>query len=195
MWLAGRARGRRLRVADPLELEAGHAGRYTLPQGGLPGDPVRIAPSLGIVTLEDDTHDAHSCARRMDCGQLSCCLLSSRRPWRRRPRRPHPISTCTYRTAFDKATKIEELFPYMAKSMRAEVDETPAAERAKMFEIVKMMGALTNLKIVRETKTADGATLTVEALDSDKKKTTGKIDIVRENGVWKLGGESWSSQF
>jgi hypothetical protein len=101
----------------------------------------------------------------------------------------------SYRTAFDKAKKIEELFPYMAKSMRAEVDETPAAERAKMFEIVKIMGALTNLKIVRETKTADGATLTVEALDSDKKKTTGKIDIVRENGVWKLGGESWSSQF
>ncbi len=101
----------------------------------------------------------------------------------------------TYRTAFDKAKKIEELFPYMAKSMRAEVDATPAAERGKMFEIVKMMGALTNVKVVRETKTADGATLTVDALDPDKKKTTGKVEIVREDGVWKLGGESWSSQF
>ncbi len=101
----------------------------------------------------------------------------------------------SYRTAFDKAKKIEELFPYMSKTMRAEVDATPAAERAKMFEMVKMMGALTNVKVVREAKTADGATLTVDALDSDKKKTTGKIDVVRENGAWKLGGESWSSQF
>ncbi len=38
--LTGRAGGRRLRVADPLELEAGHGGRYTLPQGGLPGNPL-----------------------------------------------------------------------------------------------------------------------------------------------------------
>jgi hypothetical protein len=60
-----------------------------------------------------------------------------------------------------------------------------------MFEMIKMMGALTNVKITKETRTATGATLTVTGLDSDKKNTTGTIDIVQENGKWKLGQESW----
>jgi hypothetical protein len=63
-----------------------------------------------------------------------------------------------------------------------------------MFEMIKMMGTLTNVKIAKETKTATGATLTVNALDSDKKNTTGTIDIVQEGGKWKIGKESWSSQ-
>jgi hypothetical protein len=60
--------------------------------------------------------------------------------------------------------------------------------------MIKMMGALTNVKITKEIKTATGATLTVNAIDSDKKPTVGTIEIVQENGKWKLGKESWSSK-
>lgn len=101
----------------------------------------------------------------------------------------------SYRTAFDKATKIDELLPFMAKETRAEIEATPASERGKMFEFIKMVGTLTGVKIIKEAKTSTGATLTVEALDPDKKKTVGTIDIVREGGAWKLGKESWSSSF
>jgi hypothetical protein len=100
----------------------------------------------------------------------------------------------TYRAAFDKAKRIEDVLPYMSKKTRGQVESTPAAERPKMFEIVKMMGTLTNVKVSKETKTADGVTLTVSALDSDKKPTSGQIEIVKEDGAWKLGGESWSSK-
>jgi hypothetical protein len=100
-----------------------------------------------------------------------------------------------YRAAFDKARKVEELFPFMSKDTRAEVEATPAAERGKMFELMKMMGALTQVKVLKEAKTPTGATLTVDALDPEKKKTTGTIEVLREGGVWKLGSENWSSSF
>jgi hypothetical protein len=56
-----------------------------------------------------------------------------------------------------------------------------------------MMSALTNLKIVKETAAGDKATLTAEALDPEKAKTTGTIDMVKEGGAWKVGKESWKS--
>jgi hypothetical protein len=97
-----------------------------------------------------------------------------------------------YRSAFDKAKKVDDLFPYLSKKMLDQVNQTPAGERAKMFEMMKMMGAITNVKIAKETPTATGATLDVTALDPDKKPTKGTVEIVKEGGAWKLGLESWS---
>ena len=99
-----------------------------------------------------------------------------------------------YRKAFDAAKKIEDVLPFMSADTTKQIQATPPAERGQMFEMIKMMGALTNVKITKETKTATGATLTVNAIDSDKKPTVGTIDIVQENGKWKLGKESWSSK-
>jgi hypothetical protein len=98
-----------------------------------------------------------------------------------------------YRKAFDAAKKIEDVLPFMSADTTKQIQATPPAERGRMFEMIKMIGALTNVKIVKETQTAAGATLTVNAVDSDKKNTTGTIDIVKENGGWKLGTESWST--
>jgi hypothetical protein len=98
-----------------------------------------------------------------------------------------------YRTAFDKATTIDDVLPYMSKQRADEVAATPADERAKMFEMIKMMGALTEVKILKEAKTPEGATLTVEALDPEKKKTTGTVKVIKEGDAWKLDGESWKS--
>ena|SRR6478672_778508 len=99
-----------------------------------------------------------------------------------------------YRKAFEAAKKIEDVLPFMSADTTKQIQATPPAERGQMFEMIKMMGALTNVKITKETKTATGATLTVNAIDSDKKPTVGTIDIVQENGKWKLGKESWSSK-
>jgi len=97
-----------------------------------------------------------------------------------------------YRAAFDKAKKIDDLFPYLSKKTLDQVNQTPAADRAKMFEMMKMMAAITDVKIAKETPTATGATLDVTALDPDKKPTKGTVEIVKEGGAWKLGAESWS---
>ena len=99
-----------------------------------------------------------------------------------------------YRAAFAKAKAIEDLTPMMSKEMKAQVDATPAAERPKMFEFVKEMSkSMTGVKVVKETKTPEGATLTVEAMDG-KEKMTGTIRVINEGGAWKMGKESWSNK-
>src|SRR5262245_47492806 len=98
-----------------------------------------------------------------------------------------------YRAAFDKAKKIEDLTPFLSKKSLDMVMGTPAVGRGKFFEMMKMMGSITDVKIVKETKTAEGAMLAVEALDPDKKKTTGNVEVVKEGADWKLGNENWSS--
>ena len=99
-----------------------------------------------------------------------------------------------YRAAFDKAKTIDEILPYMAKANRDQAQATPADERAKMFEVVKMMNKLTDVKILKEVPAGDGATLTVEGIDMDKKKSTGTVSLIKEGGDWKIGKESWSTK-
>jgi hypothetical protein len=99
-----------------------------------------------------------------------------------------------YRKAFDAAKKIDDVLPYMSADTTKQIQATPPAERGQMFAMIKMMGALTNVKIAKETKTATGATLMVNAIDSDQKPTVGTIEIVQERGKWKLGKESWSTK-
>lgn len=99
-----------------------------------------------------------------------------------------------YRAAFAKAKAIEDLFPMMSKALKAEIESTPKAERPKMFEFVQEMSkGMTGVKVVKETKTAEGAMLTVEAMDG-KDKMTGQITVVKEGGAWKMGKESWSNK-
>ena len=99
-----------------------------------------------------------------------------------------------YRAAFQKAKAIEDLTPLMSKEMKAQVESTPKAERPEMFAFVKEMSkGMTNVKVVKETKTADAVTLTVEAMDG-KDKMTGQVTVVNEGGAWKMGKESWSNK-
>jgi hypothetical protein len=95
-----------------------------------------------------------------------------------------------YRKAFAKAQKIEDLLPMMAASRRAQVEKTPADERAMMFGMLKEMTAEQgDVKVVKETPTANGAELAVQAKDG-----TGTVTIVKEGGGWKLDKESWKSK-
>jgi hypothetical protein len=96
-----------------------------------------------------------------------------------------------YRAAFQKAAKVEDLFPFMGSAQRAQVEKTPAAERPEMFEFIKAVNSFTNVKVLKETKTATGATLEVEGLDEEKKKATATVEVIREGGAWKIGKESW----
>lgn len=99
-----------------------------------------------------------------------------------------------YRQAFDKATKVEELLPYLAKARREEIEKTPVEERADMFEFMKILGTLTDLKVVGEKRTDAGYELKATAVDSDGAPSTGTILIVKEGQDWKVDQESWTSK-
>jgi hypothetical protein len=96
-----------------------------------------------------------------------------------------------YRAAFAKASKVEELFPFMGTAQRAQVEKTPAAERPEMFKMIKAFNTFTNVKVTKETKTATGATLEVEGVSEDKAKATATVELIREGNAWKIGKESW----
>ena len=97
----------------------------------------------------------------------------------------------SYRAAFAKASKVEELFPFMGVAQRAQVEKIPAAERPEMFKMMKAFNTFTNVKVTKETKTATGATLEVEGISEDKAKATATVDLIREGNAWKIGKESW----
>ena len=96
-----------------------------------------------------------------------------------------------YRAAFAKAAKVEELFPYMSTAQRAQVEKTPAAERPEMFKFIKELNSFSSVKVLKETKSATGATLEVEGIAPDKTKATATVEVLREGGAWKIGKESW----
>lgn len=98
-----------------------------------------------------------------------------------------------YRAAFQKAKTLDDLVPFIASGKRASLATIPAAERPEMFGLIKALDTYTGVKVIKETKTAAGVTLDVEAIDGDKKKSKATVQLVRENGAWKVFAENWST--
>ena len=96
-----------------------------------------------------------------------------------------------YRTAWGKATSIEALLPYLSKDGRAEIEATPKDKRQMMFNMMKMMGNMSDVKVVKETKQGDNYMLDLTAMGPDKKPMTGTAEIIVEAGAMKLKKESW----
>ena len=53
-----------------------------------------------------------------------------------------------YRVAFDRATSIDELLPWVAKGRRDQIAKSPAGERKEAFAMIKMFDDLTNVEVV-----------------------------------------------
>ena len=98
-----------------------------------------------------------------------------------------------YNATMAKAKAIDELLPFMSKQRVDQVKKTPADERAMMFDMVKEMGAK-NVKVVKETPSAAGATLEATGSDPTGGAMKGTITLVKEAGAWKIDKESWSNK-
>jgi hypothetical protein len=98
-----------------------------------------------------------------------------------------------YRAAWEKAKTMDPLMPYMSKESKAQYEATPKAQRQPMFEMMKSFGALSNVKVVKETKTPSGYTLEMTGVNSEKKPARGTAEIIMEDGAMKLKKESWNS--
>ena len=98
-----------------------------------------------------------------------------------------------YRAAWEKAKTMDPLLPYMSKESRAQYEATPNAQRQPMFDMMKSFGALSNVKVVKETKTPAGYTLEMTGVNPEKKPARGTAEIIVEDGAMKLKKESWNS--
>lgn len=98
-----------------------------------------------------------------------------------------------YLAAFQKATKMEQVLPFMSAARVKEYNEFPAEQKGGMLEMVKMM-APTNVKVTKEAAAGTGATLTATGVDSmEKKPQYGTVKLVKEGGGWKIAEESWTN--
>jgi hypothetical protein len=96
-----------------------------------------------------------------------------------------------YRQAFDKAKTVDELAPWMSKARRDEIAKETRDDREEMFELIKMFDDRTNIKILKQNKTATGAELHVEGVSADKSKSEGVVALVKEGTAWRIDRESW----
>lgn len=97
-----------------------------------------------------------------------------------------------YRQAFDKATTIDELLPWVAKGRAEQIAKAPDTERREAFAMIKMFDDRTNVTVLKETPSDAGAELQVEGMSAEGRgKATGVITLVKEGGAWRIERESW----
>ena len=76
------------------------------------------------------------------------------------------------------------------RQSRARAAATPADERG--FEVLKAYGALLEVAVLKETVTGDSAIVEATAVQmSDGGAVRGTIQLVREDGAWRIQQEKW----
>ena len=93
-----------------------------------------------------------------------------------------------YRAASAKAKGFGDLAPMMSKAEREKLAAIPADQQKTLWDLSKQMD-VRDLKIVKETPTANGATLEITAIGQGNTKVKGIVKLVKEGGAWKWDGE------
>jgi hypothetical protein len=98
-----------------------------------------------------------------------------------------------YHQAFDQAKTVEEILPYMAREPRAKIEATDPKERARDFEILKMLQEVVDVEVVKEDVAGDKATLEAKGIAGSGGTSRGTITLVREPEGWKVQKEKWTT--
>ena len=92
------------------------------------------------------------------------------------------------------ATSMGEITPFWTAETIDEFNMEPAPAKAGALAMVKRVVSMqSDVKVIAETPTPNGATLSVEGLDRDRKPVVCSVNIVKENGAWKIANavEQW----
>jgi hypothetical protein len=99
-----------------------------------------------------------------------------------------------YRQAFDKATTVEEVKPFMDKATRAKVEAATPEDRKDGFEMMKAFSEVFEVAVGKETVTGEQAVVEATGVGAiEGKDTRATVQMVREDGVWKVKHEKWDS--
>jgi len=99
-----------------------------------------------------------------------------------------------WRSTALNARSIDEITAFWTAETKDEFNMEPASARAETLAMAKrFLSMQTDVKVTKETATPNGATLSLEALDGNKKPIVSSVDIVKENGAWKMTAavEQW----
>ncbi|GMU72112.1 MAG: hypothetical protein HS109_10470 [Burkholderiales bacterium] len=98
------------------------------------------------------------------------------------------------RTLAAKATGVEQVLPYLSANYRRVVANLPREEREDWFGRFRRFppGPVT---IQAQAQAGDRCALGAVARDASHVKWSGRIEMLREGGAWKLDDERWSSDY
>ena len=103
-----------------------------------------------------------------------------------------------YHEALMRARSFADIIPYLGKATRASVEKKKESERQGVFALVKFLSPEV-IRVVRETINGDQAVLEVEEAETGSPSPSpggfrGTIEMVREEGRWKVGHEKWDKK-
>jgi hypothetical protein len=85
------------------------------------------------------------------------------------------------------AKSVDEISAFWTADTKDQFNMEPDSAKADTLAMAKrFLGMQTDVRVVKETATPSGATLSLEAVDRDKKPVVSSVDIVKENGAWKM---------
>lgn len=95
-----------------------------------------------------------------------------------------------FRAAFAKAKGFNDIAPLMSKAQKEKLASIPPEQQKALWDVNKQMDAK-DVKVVKETPTADGARLDITGIGAENKLIKGVVKLVKEAGVWKWDGEEF----
>ena len=98
-----------------------------------------------------------------------------------------------YRAALTKATKLEEILPYMSKEYRQMLESQPKKDGPVWLGRLREGTPVKDLKMTKET--IEGGKCTLEGTGTSARGNAihGKIQLVKEASGWKIDEEAWAT--
>jgi len=96
--------------------------------------------------------------------------------------------------AAKKASAFDKIAPYLSTVLLRDLKAAPQEEREKWFKYMKDIWNLADITFTKESISGDRCVLEATAKTATGKSAKAKIDLVREQGVWKLDEEAWASE-
>ncbi|GMU54387.1 MAG: hypothetical protein AMXMBFR33_35330 [Candidatus Xenobia bacterium] len=98
----------------------------------------------------------------------------------------------TYAALVHKCVSLKELFPYFDDARRKELSTLEKDDREMMLTMLRSL-APTEVKVTSEKVQGDRATL-VALGKINGRLADGQVTMVKQQGTWRLAGESWQAR-
>jgi hypothetical protein len=96
-----------------------------------------------------------------------------------------------YRAAWSQAESFDPVLRFLARDVRGEIEAAPPAQRAMAFEALKEAGVPADIRVERVRRVDGGYVLEVSGSLPDGARVRGTVDVVGEDGIFRIKQESW----
>jgi hypothetical protein len=130
--------------------------------------------------------------RRSLAAALLCCILPAGLAVAQARARGPAEAYLAAAAAVRKAKDFGPILPHLSAQYRSDVESQDVEGRKAFFDYFKDSLAQTDLVILKETIEGEVATLEASGRDAAGRPAFGAIDMVKEDGAWRLDDYTWT---